>query len=445
MKTQAELQPVTKFSGRCLEFDFPSLHIGVAEYEEGPTGATVFWFPDKAVGAVDVRGGAPGSYNLDWLRLGYEFPNLDAIAISGGSWYGLGTGAGVAAALKERGHRSGHWANLANVAGAIIYDYGTRRLTSYHPDEPLGRAAFETARPGRFLQGARGAGRHTMQGSYFGLWLHSGQGGAFRQVGRTKIAAFTVVNSVGVIVDRENNIACADRSLPTGERKISDLLGQVPDRIHSQAGSIMGRRLSAQNPANTTISVVVTNQKMTYAQLNRLAVQVHTSMGRAIQPLATANDGDILFAVSTAEVENPDLHPTDLGVVASEVMWSAVLASVPDVKEPVDVSKPLPLEAVCGDFSFAPDLTMKVIVQGSDLEVTPIGERDIFDVPAGEAVRAHSRSANTFEVGRGFLERISFLKRGDEQVSLILNPGHWEQVGTRTSCRSDSSATIRGR
>jgi L-aminopeptidase/D-esterase-like protein len=129
MLRQDQLVPVTTFEGPILEFDFPSLRIGVAEYAEGPTGATVFWFPDRAVGAVDVRGGAPGAYNVDWLRLGYGFPNLDAVAISGGSWYGLGTAAGVSAALKERGHRSGHWANLATVAGAIIYDYGARRLT----------------------------------------------------------------------------------------------------------------------------------------------------------------------------------------------------------------------------------------------------------------------------------------------------------------------------
>src|SRR6185437_1214730 len=150
MVPQQGLVPVTAVSGKCLNFEFPSMRIGIAEYEEGPTGATVFWFPDRAIGVVDVRGGAPGGYNLDWLKLGYDFPNLDAIAISGGSWYGLGTAAGVAAALKDSGHRTGHWANLCCVTGAIIYDYGTRRLTTCHPDEHLGAAALAAAVPGRF-------------------------------------------------------------------------------------------------------------------------------------------------------------------------------------------------------------------------------------------------------------------------------------------------------
>src|SRR5437867_5874869 len=109
MSQPYDLDIETNTAVNVLEMDFPSLRIGTADYPAGPTGATVFWFPDKAVGAVDVRGGAPGTYNVDWLRQGHEFPNLDAIAVSGGSWYGLGTAAGVSAALNEMGHRSGHW------------------------------------------------------------------------------------------------------------------------------------------------------------------------------------------------------------------------------------------------------------------------------------------------------------------------------------------------
>ena len=124
MSDQSHLVPDTSTSGRVLELDFPGLEIGVSQYAEGPTGATVFHFVDKAVGAVDVRGGAPGAYNVDWLRWGYGWPNLDALVVSGGSWYGLAASGGVAGALKEDGHRSGHWANLAHVAGAIIYDFG---------------------------------------------------------------------------------------------------------------------------------------------------------------------------------------------------------------------------------------------------------------------------------------------------------------------------------
>ncbi len=200
MKTQSQILPTTDLVGRCLEFDFPVMRIGVAEYSEGPTGATVFWFPDRAVATIDVRGGAPGFFNLDWLRLGYDLPNLGAIAVSGGSWYGLRAAAGVAAALKAEEHRSGHWANLAKVAGAIIYDCGTRRVTDYHPDERLGDA-----------------------------------------------------------VDRDGRLAVGDQPIPAGETNIGELLAQVPEGIRTVSGTIMGTRSAPKNPGNTTISVVVTN------------------------------------------------------------------------------------------------------------------------------------------------------------------------------------------
>ena len=40
----AELRPRTSFDGPELRFDFPGLEIGAAEYDEGPTGCTVFSF-----------------------------------------------------------------------------------------------------------------------------------------------------------------------------------------------------------------------------------------------------------------------------------------------------------------------------------------------------------------------------------------------------------------
>jgi len=56
----AELTPKTTFEGRELSFDFAGLEIGVAEYDEGPTGCTVLHFRDGPVAcSTDVRGGSP--------------------------------------------------------------------------------------------------------------------------------------------------------------------------------------------------------------------------------------------------------------------------------------------------------------------------------------------------------------------------------------------------
>jgi hypothetical protein len=76
---------------RVLKFDFPSFKVGVAEYEEGPTGCTVFHFPEGAASAIDVRGGNVGK-NDD-----HEFNH--AICLAGGSLPGLE----AAAELWDRG------------------------------------------------------------------------------------------------------------------------------------------------------------------------------------------------------------------------------------------------------------------------------------------------------------------------------------------------------
>jgi 6-aminohexanoate-oligomer endohydrolase len=305
----AELVARTDVDGPTLQFDFPGVRIGVAEYDEGPTGCTVFEFrPAGGVAATDVRGGSPGQIG------GYEW--VHAICLAGGSLYGLEAATGVAAEIfAQRGYATG-WTEIPLVSGAIIFDYGPRE-TAVYPDKELGRAALRAAREGVFPLGARGAGRSATVGKTFGLERGepSGQGGAFRQVGETKIAVFTVVNAVGAIVDRESRVVRGHLDRGTGAR--TALLDGVEERLLEIA------------PGNTTLTVVVTNQRLERRALKQLGRQVHASMSRAIQPFHTIADGDILYAVSTGEIENEALDPVTLAVIASEAAWDAVLASAP--------------------------------------------------------------------------------------------------------------------
>jgi L-aminopeptidase/D-esterase-like protein len=141
-----------------LTFDWPAIEIGVGSYEDGPNGLTIIHFPKRATVAVDVRGGGPGTVNTDLLRLGYSRPFTDAIVFSGGSAYGEETITAVATGLKDQGIRSGDIRNVAIAAGAIIYDFGGRRLNEIYPDKRLARAALDAMRPGVFPLGARAPG-----------------------------------------------------------------------------------------------------------------------------------------------------------------------------------------------------------------------------------------------------------------------------------------------
>jgi len=194
---QSVLVANTTINGPTLSFDWPALEIGTGTYEEGPTGLTIVRFKDRASVAVDVRGGAPGTVNTDGLRNSYGDAFTDAIVFTGGFAYGEEAITAVQSGLKELGLRGGEWSNLSFVVGAVIYDFGGRRLNEIYPDKRLAEATLGALRPGVFPLGAQGAGRMAMQGGYFGCLSHSGQGGAFRQVGAVKIAAFVVVNAYG--------------------------------------------------------------------------------------------------------------------------------------------------------------------------------------------------------------------------------------------------------
>jgi L-aminopeptidase/D-esterase-like protein len=78
---------------------------------------------------------------------------------------------------------------------------------------------------------------------------------------------------------------------------------------------------------NTTLTVLVTNVRLSDRDLTQVGRQVHSSMHRGIQPFHTSTDGDVLFAVTTDEVDLDGLKPTGFGALASEVAWDAILSA----------------------------------------------------------------------------------------------------------------------
>jgi L-aminopeptidase/D-esterase-like protein len=309
------LTPVTAFSTRDLVFDFPGLEIGVAEYDEGPTGCTVFYFPDGATALADIRGGSPGtmmSHREGWI---------DAICLTGGSVYGFEAASGVTAALLAAKQYDTAWTNIAIVPAAVIFDFNEyRRNRSVYPDKKLGRAAFEARRTGAFPVGGRGAGRCATVGKALKNRFdpeRGGQGGAVFEEGEARVAAFTVVNSVGALVDRDGRVVRGHIDPKTGTRhRASDFLSTQGDEDDSE-----------RPRGNTTLTVVVTNQTVGLRELRQLARQVHASMARAIDPFHTIDDGDVLYAVTTNKIDAPLLGYQKLCNIASELAWDAVLRS----------------------------------------------------------------------------------------------------------------------
>lgn len=313
-KNDGNLPIQTDLGAKILEFDFFSFRIGIAEYPDGPTGVTVLHFPGGVSAAMDIRGGAPGFVG--------DYGFVNAIALAGGSLFGLEAASGVAAEILARRGYQADWDAIPLVSGGIVYDFGGRE-NSIYPDRNLGIAAMRSARMGQFALGARGAGVSTTVGKGWSSLQaeRAGQGAAFREVGGIKFFACVVVNALGAVYDRSGQVVRGNLDPATGQRlSVLAELDRQADLLNPESETPTG---------NTTLTVLVTDQVVQGDALTQLGRQVHSSMARAIQPFHTSVDGDILWTISTGEVANDKWSTTMLGVVASEVVWDAVLAAHP--------------------------------------------------------------------------------------------------------------------
>ena len=237
---------------------------------------------------------------------------------------------------------------------------------------------------------------------------------------------FSVVNAFGSVVDREGRVVrCTPQA---GE------CGAIASRFTERVGSLQAPQ-RASGPGNTTITLVVTNQKLPLWALQRLATQVHSSMARAIQPFATQNDGDTLFAVTTGEVENPRLSPVNLAVVASEVAWDAVLASVPPLpsagpETPISVPA-ADLDRVVGTYEFVPG-TRAVVARGPNGLTIQLDDHESLYLPRNKAVALTAVAPDEFRLEAERPGRLRFTRAANDSVSgLTINPGHWGVSATR--------------
>ena len=246
MHLQDALTPAIVEDG--VSFDLPGVRIGVAEYREGPTGCSVFHFPDGADCDVDVRGGAPGLFG--------GHPRIDALFFAGGSLYGTEVGAGVAGELLARRGKAGFF-DIACVSGAVIFDY-LRRETLVHPDKRLGAVAFRAAAPGRFPVGARGAGCSASVGQLAGSQRFvsepGGQGGAVGKLGGASIGVFTVVNSLGAIFSEDGRPLRGFLDRETGARRsLADIIAEHPEEV-GMIQDLAGH--------NTTLTAVIVDREI---------------------------------------------------------------------------------------------------------------------------------------------------------------------------------------
>jgi L-aminopeptidase/D-esterase-like protein len=295
----------------------PGISVGHVTLSERPTGCTVILAATGAVGAVDVRGGAPGTAETDLLAPDTTVEKVNAIVLSGGSAFGLDARTGVVRYLSEQ--KIGYPTSggpVPIVPAAILYDLTVGDRPDVRPAAQCGYDAARAARSGAIEEGSVGAGAGATIGKLLGPGraMKGGIGSAALVAGDGLIVgAIVAVNAVGSIVDPRTAKPIAGVRTADG-RALEDPFALVR----------RGTAQSAPARENTTIGVVATNARLTKAQALKVVEMAHDGMARAIVPSHTPADGDTLFALATGEW-NGAPNVGAIGSLAAEVVSDAIL------------------------------------------------------------------------------------------------------------------------
>jgi len=302
--------------------DIAGIRVGHAGDARLASGVTVILFEEPLVAAVDVRGGGPGTRETDLLDPARTVQRIDAIALSGGSAFGLDAPSGVQAYLRSigRGYKVGS-ARVPLVTGAILFDLlngGDKEWGRYPPYRELAYAAAENAELS-FALGSVGAG---LGANTFDFKGGIGSASA-RTEGGFAVAALAAVNAAGSAVVAGGPCFWAAPFERNGEFGGHGFPTVVPLRA-------LAARTKGVPRMNTTLAVVATDATLTKAQTRHLAVMAQDGLARAIHPVHTPLDGDIVFAVATGmrPLAEPAFQLTEIGSAAALVVARAIARGV---------------------------------------------------------------------------------------------------------------------
>ena len=274
--------------------DVTGLLVGNAQDNTLKSGTTVVTADAPFTASVHVMGGAPGSRETDLLAPDKSVATVDALVLSGGSAYGLDACSGVVDGLRAagRGFQVGK-AVIPLVPGAIVFDLlnGGEKDWQENPYRALGRAALADA-SASFELGTVGGGTGALT-----AMMKGGLGSASLTLpdGST-VGALVVSNPVGAVTTP------GDKHFYAAPFEIDGEFGGLgPDPEAGMGLALESRKMAAMSiRENTTIAVVATDASLTKAECQRVAVAAHDGIGRATVPAHLPQDGDLIFALSTA-------------------------------------------------------------------------------------------------------------------------------------------------
>lgn len=271
--------------------DVKGLKVGQAQDNAIKTGVSILAPDQPAIAAVHILGGGPATRECDALGPGRLVQRANAIVLSGGSVYGLSAADTVTQILGDSGHGYGLQAGVRVspvVPSAAIYDLTTGTDWDRNPYPDLAHEAMGNLGQD-MLQGAVGAGTGAMAGQRIG-----GVCTAATEIAGHTVGIFCVVNSFGGIKQPDGQWGAA-KVMPNGRQ-------------------------------NTTLCVVATDAPVTHQDCIRIGQMASAGMARAIRPVFTPFDGDLVFTMSTGTGTGMSASDiTCLGAVAADLIEQAVM------------------------------------------------------------------------------------------------------------------------
>jgi L-aminopeptidase/D-esterase-like protein len=290
----------------------PGFRVGHWTDLDGGTGCTVVLPPEETVAAADIRGGGPGTRESELLSPAANAPGVQGVCFAGGSAFGLAAADGVVQWLEERGiGYNTPAARVPLVAGAIIYDLWRGRPEA-RPGPDAGRAACDAAGT-EVERGSVGVGTGAAVGKILGPehWTKGGVGLATDRMGGATVSALAVVNAVGEVVAEDGSVLAGAWS--------DGAYVRTSDALKQGVAALPGTRES------TTLVCLMTDARLDKRATWLVARAATAGVGRAVQPSATAHDGDLVYCLASGEV---DAHPFAISALAADVTAAAIRDAV---------------------------------------------------------------------------------------------------------------------
>jgi L-aminopeptidase/D-esterase-like protein len=291
------------------------------------TGCTVVLCETGATAAVEIRGAAPASRECELLGPGNIVQQVHGVLLTGGSAFGLSAADGVVRYLEELGSGFPTSAGpVPIVPAAALFDLAVGK-PSVRPGPENAYAACQASDRGPVQEGSVGAGTGATVGHLYGLdgCIKGGLGSAGRILtGGATVGALVAVNAFGDVVDP------ASGRIVAGARDRTNGFANTSVRIEE----LLGRRSAGHFGQHTTLALVATDAPLSRDALLRVARMAHDGLARTVRPAHTGFDGDIVFALSTAALEDGSLPSgsplTDVivGTVAADLVAESVLRAV---------------------------------------------------------------------------------------------------------------------